>query len=126
MHRTVTTGQHPRRRLIGARAGSLVLSAVLLGVAPVTVRAATFTVTNTNDSGSGSLRAAITAANGTPAADIITFALPGSGVKTIAGRGGQTLLQAWTPMSTAPRLPRTAGTPSSPARRDSRRPAPRW
>lgn len=80
MHRTVTTGQRPRRRLIGARAGSLVLSALLLGVAPVTVRAATLTVTYTNGAGSGSLRAAITAANGTPAADAITFALPGSGV----------------------------------------------
>lgn len=46
--------------------------------------AATFTVTNTNDSGAGSLRQAILGANATPGADAIRFAIPGSGVKIIS------------------------------------------
>ncbi len=46
--------------------------------------AATFTVTNTNDSGAGSLRQAILDANGNPGPDTIAFAIPGSGVQTIA------------------------------------------
>ena len=41
-------------------------------------------VTTTADSGAGSLRAAILAANGTPALDVIQFAIPGSGIKTIS------------------------------------------
>lgn len=41
-------------------------------------------VTNTNDSGDGSLRKAISNANLTSAADSIEFNLPGSGVRTIA------------------------------------------
>jgi parallel beta-helix repeat protein len=43
-----------------------------------------FTVTTTADSGTGSLRAAITAANTNPGTDTIKFAIPGTGVKTIA------------------------------------------
>lgn len=39
---------------------------------------ATFAVTNVNDSGAGSLRAAITSANATPAADTITFNIAGN------------------------------------------------
>jgi len=46
--------------------------------------AATIPVTNTNDSGPGSLRQAITDANLTAAADTITFNISGSGVQTIA------------------------------------------
>ncbi len=46
-----------------------------LGPAP-TARAATFTVTTFSDSGSGSLREAITLANLFPDADVITFNLP--------------------------------------------------
>ena len=42
-----------------------------------------FVVTNTNDSGAGSLRAAIDAANANPGADTITFAIPGAGPHTI-------------------------------------------
>ena len=42
-----------------------------------------FTVTNTNDVGSGSLRQAILNANASPGFDIINFAIPGTGVKTI-------------------------------------------
>ena len=40
-------------------------------------------VTNTNDSGPGSLRNAISYANATPGLDTITFSIPGSGVHTI-------------------------------------------
>jgi len=46
--------------------------------------AATFTVTNTNDSGPGSLRQAILDANATPGADTIAFNIPGFGVQTIS------------------------------------------
>jgi len=42
-----------------------------------------FTVTNTNDSGAGSLRQAILDANANAGSDIITFNIPGSGVQTI-------------------------------------------
>ena len=45
---------------------------------------ATFTVSNTNDSGPGSLRQAILDANSTPGADDIVFAIPGTGALTIA------------------------------------------
>ncbi|MBS1794985.1 MAG: right-handed parallel beta-helix repeat-containing protein [Acidobacteria bacterium] len=41
------------------------------------------TVTNTNDTGAGSLRQAITDANATPAPDEIVFNIPGAGVRTI-------------------------------------------
>lgn len=58
----------------------LALITILL---PGTARALTYTVTTTNDSGAGSLRAAIEAANSNPGADTITFNIPGSGVKTI-------------------------------------------
>jgi len=46
--------------------------------------AATFTVTNTNDSGAGSLRQAILDANAAPGADTVRFAVPGGGIKTIS------------------------------------------
>jgi len=46
-------------------------------------QAATFTVTTTNDTGSGSLRQAITSANTTAGVDTIAFNIAGSGVKTI-------------------------------------------
>ncbi len=44
---------------------------------------ATFTVTNTNDSGPGSLRQAILDANALKGFDTINFDIPGSGVQTI-------------------------------------------
>jgi CSLREA domain-containing protein len=50
----------------------------------VTALAATFTVTNTNDSGAGSLRQAILNANANAGADLINFNIAGSGVQTIA------------------------------------------
>ena len=43
----------------------------------------TFTVTNTNDSGAGSLRKAILDANANVGTDAIAFNIPGSGVRTI-------------------------------------------
>ncbi len=42
-----------------------------------------FTVTNTNDAGTGSFRQAILDANATPGFDIISFNIPGPGIKTI-------------------------------------------
>ena len=50
----------------------------------VTDAPTTFVVTNTNDSGAGSLREAITNANANASADTITFNIPGVGVRTIA------------------------------------------
>jgi len=47
------------------------------------VAAATFTVINTNDSGVGSLRQALTDANGSAGPDTIAFAIPGAGLHTI-------------------------------------------
>src|SRR5438876_5444976 len=44
---------------------------------------ATFLVTNTHDSGEGSLREAILDANASPGADNINFNIAGSGVHTI-------------------------------------------
>src|SRR6185436_20383658 len=49
---------------------------------PVVFAASTFTVTNTNDSGPGSLRQAIIDANNAPGSDSIIFNI-GSGLKTI-------------------------------------------
>jgi hypothetical protein len=43
-----------------------------------------FTVTNTNDSGAGSLRQAIISANASPGPHFIEFNIPGTGVKTIS------------------------------------------
>ena len=42
-------------------------------------RAATFSVTSTNDDGPGSLRAALVAANASADSDSIVFAMPGTG-----------------------------------------------
>jgi hypothetical protein len=56
---------------------------VLLSVGALPLSAATFTVTNTNDSGAGSLRQAILDANAAGGADTIDFDIPGAGVHTI-------------------------------------------
>ena len=45
--------------------------------------AATFTVTNTLDSGTGSLRQAIIDANSSPVPDLIEFSIPGNGIREI-------------------------------------------
>ena len=56
---------------------------LLLLIAPH-AQSATFTVTNTADSGSGSLRQAILDANANSGLDTIAFQIPGAGVRTIA------------------------------------------
>jgi hypothetical protein len=65
-------------------AASLVIPPLVAGlVAPPAHAQTTFLVTNTNDSGAGSLRQAILDANNTQGADAIHFAIPGAGVQTI-------------------------------------------
>jgi len=59
-----------------------------MAAAGATLAAATFTVTTTADSGAGSLRQAILDANAAAGADTIVFAIPGSGVHTIAPTSG--------------------------------------
>jgi hypothetical protein len=61
---------------------SLAILPTLL-IAAASLSAATFTVTNTNDSGAGSLRQAILDANANPGLDTIAFDIPGTGVHTI-------------------------------------------
>ncbi len=56
--------------------------AVWLAASPAA--AATFSVTNTANSGIGSLRQAVLDANAAPGADVVTFAIPGSGPHVIA------------------------------------------
>jgi hypothetical protein len=51
---------------------------------PYKVSGTTYVVSNTNNSGSGSLRQAILDANASPGLDMIGFAIPGSGVQTIS------------------------------------------
>jgi hypothetical protein len=59
---------------------SLWLSSLLItSICP----AATFTVANTNDSGTGSLRQAITDSNSSPGPNVIAFSIPGNGVQSI-------------------------------------------
>jgi hypothetical protein len=61
---------------------SLLATAALLSA--LSLSASTFTVTNTDDSGAGSLRQAILDANGNPGLDTIAFDVPGAGVHTIS------------------------------------------
>ena len=56
--------------------------AVLIAV-QTNINAATFTVTTTNDVGSGSLRQAMTDANSNAGPDVVQFDIPGAGVKSI-------------------------------------------
>jgi hypothetical protein len=65
------------------KAFSTLLVALLFITGSQQLIAATFTVTNTNDSGPGSLRDAITQANGNGVADDIVFNIPGTGPFTI-------------------------------------------
>ena len=58
--------------------------ALALSLAAAAASAGTFNVTNTNDSGAGSLRQAILDANTAVGADTIAFNITGSGVHTIA------------------------------------------
>ena len=57
--------------------------ALLVAVCGSIATANTFTVANTNDSGSGSLRQAITDANNNAGTDMITFNILGGGVHTV-------------------------------------------
>ena len=54
------------------------LISVILVSSPINCLANTYTVTNTNNSGSGSLRSAISQANGNPGADTINFNIAGT------------------------------------------------
>ena len=54
----------------------------------VALAVSSFTVTNTNDSGVGSLRQAILDANANPGLDNINFAIPGAGPHTIQPTSG--------------------------------------
>lgn len=73
---------HPRAHRRTFTAGLLALGLAAAGVVafPLSASAATFTVTTNADSGVGSLRAAITAANGSAGPDTITFTLPANSV----------------------------------------------
>lgn len=75
----------------GKRIPYLLSAVVLFGVVVVLLlristvfAASTYTVTNTNDSGAGSLRQAILDANANGGADSISFNIAGAGVHTIA------------------------------------------
>lgn len=63
------------------RCGGMLLAIALAAGAG---SAATYTVTNTDDAGPGSLRQALLSANANPGADTVVFNIPGSGVRTIA------------------------------------------
>jgi len=62
----------------------LLRALMVAGLFPAVASAAVFTVTNTSDSGAGSLRQAITDANANAGLDTISFNIPGAGVHTIA------------------------------------------
>lgn len=67
------------------RKTSLLLYGVLLAATPSLVSAVTIPVTNTNDSGTGSLRQAILDSNASSGVlDTIIFSIPGAGLQTIA------------------------------------------
>jgi parallel beta-helix repeat protein len=67
------------------RRGAVIISFLAISIlAPLAVSANTYLVTNTNDSGGGSLRQAILDANGNSGTDQISFNIPGSGVQTIS------------------------------------------
>jgi parallel beta-helix repeat protein len=61
----------------------MISALVIVTITTTVTRAATFTITSTNDSGPGSLRDAITAANANRGLDTIVFNIPGTGVQTI-------------------------------------------
>lgn len=95
--------------------GVVVAGGVLVAVAPA-AQAATFTVTNTDDSGAGSLRQAIIDANASAGADTIDFAIPGPAPHTIQLTSAVNLTQALPPITEAVTIDGTtqlgyAGTP---------------
>jgi uncharacterized repeat protein (TIGR01451 family) len=70
-----------QRTLVFAGAAVVAVGLMVLLAGPA--HAADFSVTNTDDSGAGSLRQAITDANTTAGADTIGFSIPGAGPHTI-------------------------------------------
>jgi hypothetical protein len=68
---------------IACRMNRTFLAAVIVVSSLEIANATTFTVTNTADSGAGSLRQATTDANNNAGADTIAFNIPGAGQKTI-------------------------------------------
>jgi parallel beta-helix repeat protein len=66
-------------------------ASLLVASLAVSARADTFTVTNTADTGAGSLRQAIIDANAHPGPDTIAFNISGSGVQTISVPAGTPL-----------------------------------
>ncbi|MCZ6834672.1 MAG: hypothetical protein O7G85_02765 [Planctomycetota bacterium] len=62
---------------------NVLVTLTLLSLQPVAAHGATYTVTNTNDSGAGSLREAINDANSNAGTDTIAFNIAGAGVHTI-------------------------------------------
>ncbi|MBX6313452.1 MAG: right-handed parallel beta-helix repeat-containing protein [Isosphaeraceae bacterium] len=78
MRQDLTESSRPGRRRHRERRG------IVVEALEGRVLLATFAVTNTNDSGSGSLREAMTLANSTAGLDTIAFAIPGTGPFTIS------------------------------------------
>ncbi|MEN3333031.1 MAG: hypothetical protein V7641_2396 [Blastocatellia bacterium] len=75
----------PMRLNTDALSDLVILKSAAAPLAIVQTQAqSTFTVTNTNDQGPGSLRQAMLDANANAGADTINFQIPGSGVPTIA------------------------------------------
>jgi ribosomal protein L35AE/L33A len=70
-----------RLRRVALRA---IVALTLACFVALTAEAATFTVTNTSDSGAGSLRQAILDANANAGTDQISFNIPGGGVRTVS------------------------------------------
>ena len=85
MRNAQTTKTNHYFRILVALAVMATVASLLVGPATRTAYAAgtTFTITNTNDSGAGSLRQAILDANATTDADVIEFDIAGTGVQTI-------------------------------------------
>ncbi len=76
-------------RLISVSLTIIILISLSLVISPQIVIAANYTVTNTNDSGPGSLRQAILDANASPDLDTIDFNIPGVGPHIIQPTSGQ-------------------------------------
>ena len=68
---------------MNSRSMRLAAALFIVAAGPLSAGSTVFTVVNTNDSGNGSLRAAIANANNTPT-PLIDFDIPGAGVHTIA------------------------------------------
>jgi hypothetical protein len=81
-----------QRSTLAYALSAAVLTTVFAVVLHADARATTFTVITTGDSGAGSLRAAITAANMNPGADTISFSFAGTQTVTIAPQSGLPLL----------------------------------